>query len=101
MDYVKQRPVFAGSFSRKSTQALTQLPQLLRHSIVLGFGRDVLHRTVGKVTSAEGLDSLLESTMQGGLRSLNGVNEEQLDDGLPEQLGKRAGIAAYLGFDST
>lgn len=60
-----------------TTDSLAELPQLLRHGIVLGLGVDFPHGAVGEVTPTEVFDALLHSAVQGGLSSLDGVLEEE------------------------
>lgn len=68
----------------ETTQSLTELPQLLCCSVILSFSIDFSHGAVGEVTPTERFKPLLESTVQGGLGSLDGVFEEKNGQGLQE-----------------
>lgn len=59
----------------EATEPLTDLPQLPGCCIIPGFSVEVSHGAVGEVTPAQMFDALLESAVQGALRSLDGVLE--------------------------
>ena len=65
----------------QATHPLTELPQFLGRCVVAGFGVHGPGGAVGEVSSAQGLQALLHSTVQSSLGPLLwGLNEEAHDN---------------------
>lgn len=86
---------------RKSTVHLADLPQLPGHGVISGPGAYFLYSAAGEVAPAQRFDSLLQAAVQRGLSSGLRVQEQQLGDGLDENLLPQADVTRQLGADDT
>lgn len=81
----------------QTAETLTELPQLLGHSVVSRLRLDVQQRrTLGEVVAAEVLDAFLQGTVERGLSSGVSIHEEKEDDGCHDKFPPETRVTTDL-----